>query len=457
MAFELPNLPNFNVQPIQTPNPLDTYGKALQLKALMGQQQLLPLQVEQEQEKARQAQIQTTTQELQLKTMQGVNKYWSNPDQFAPTDEEASGGFGPVSKALPQGVHPDRLASLLGVESSDPIMTQIRGMMKAGVPFPGAIAEAQNTLAFRKNVYALGEEQQKMLGTSLDKLKSIAAPILAETDANKKQTLLDQAKPGLMEWGSFDPSIGQVVPSLNAGNFDAFANRLGAEADALAVGKAKAEKTAAEQKIVPPGGMSQEQAGEAAKTIAVETNPQVQAGKVAVAKAEATAREQVQAQMLPLLEQIRQQFGNQKDARDKIESTVLKPYQDKMTDIQMARSAISQAQDNPVAARAAIFKMVGVAQPTGSHRVLPMEFTAFKYPGGITDQVRQKFNDFLTGEPWTPEIAQAANAFIDAQQGAQQKQLGAGIDNVNSLYGTSVGQGLKPQKNFFQNFGGTQR
>src|SRR5215469_1771980 len=99
--------------------------------------------------------------------------------------------------------------------------------------------------------------------------------------------------------------------------------------------------------------------------------------------------------MEPLRLQIQQQFANQKDARDKIETSVLKPFQDKMTDVNMARTAITQAGDNPVAARAAVFKMVGVAQPTGSHRVLPMEFAAFKYPGGITDQIQQKFNDFL--------------------------------------------------------------
>jgi hypothetical protein len=87
--------------------------------------------------------------------------------------------------------------------------------------------------------------------------------------------------------------------------------------------------------------------------------------------------------------------------------------------------------------------MIGVSQPTGSHRVLPAEITAFRYPGGVTDQVVERFNNFLKGEPWTPEIAAAANSFIDGQAGAASQMLNSGIDNTNKLYGTNVGTALK--------------
>ena len=315
-------IPNFTVNPPQIPNAMDQASNVMRLKMLMGQQQMLPYQMEQQQAAAQSAQVEAAMKELQLKTMQGVNAYWSNPDKYQPSEEENQGNFKSVAAPAPvsgpitapaagtttsaQGVPPDRLATLLGVQSDDPIMTQIRGMMKAGVPFPGAIAEAQNTLNFRKGVASMNEEQQKVLGTSLSNLKTIAAPILAETDANKKQALIDQARPGLMEWAKFDPSVAQIIPGLNAGNFDAFANRVGAEVEALGVTKAKLENTktaseaaGAQQKIIPPGAaMSPEQAAEANKQIAVETNPEIQANKIATAKAEGISRANIEAAMM---------------------------------------------------------------------------------------------------------------------------------------------------------------
>ncbi|HET8823493.1 MAG TPA: hypothetical protein VFM77_00065, partial [Terriglobales bacterium] len=76
-----------------------------------------------------------------------------------------------------------------------------------------------------------------------------------------------------------------------------------------------------------------------------------------------------------------------------------------------------------------------------------------------TDRVKEKFNNFLKGEPWTPEISQAANAFIDGQAGAAQQSLNSGIDNTNKLYGTSVGTQLKsesPNQGWGSQFGGTR-
>jgi len=148
--------------------------------------------------------------------------------------------------------------------------------------------------------------------------------------------------------------------------------------------------------------------------------------------------------MEPLKLQIQQQFADQKDARDKIETSVLKPFQDKMSDITMARNAVAQAMDNPVSARAATFKMIGVAQPTGSHRVIPAEIAAFKYPGNVAQRSVEAFNDFLLGKPFTPEAVSAMNSFIDGQEQAAKTTLGSGIGNVNKLYNTNVGTGLIP-------------
>ena len=221
MPVSIPSLPNYNVAPPPAQNPLEQYGKMLQLRALSGQvqqqQQLQPLQVQQAQGSVEAQNLENQQRQIALKTQQAQNTYWSNPSQFQTT--APTGG--------------DQLAKMLGVADDDPILGMVRGQMKAGVPGNVAIGDAKATLEFRQNVSKATEDQQKVLGDAHDKLQQIAAPILAETDPTKKAALIEQARPGLTEWANFDPSIKPIIPQLSAQNFDAFANRLGAEQSAM--------------------------------------------------------------------------------------------------------------------------------------------------------------------------------------------------------------------------------
>jgi hypothetical protein len=226
MAFQLPTgIPDLGtnasrISP-QMPNALEQYGKMLQLRQLAGniqqQQQMNPLQVQQAQEATTQAQIETQQKQLALKTQQAQNAYWSNPQQFQ-------------TSAPPQG---DQLARMLGVAEQDPILDMVRGQMKAGVPGPAAIADAKTTLQFRQTAATASQEQQKVLDDAWKHASQILAPIVAEPDQTKRQAMLEQAKPGLTEWSSFDPSLGPVIGQLNAQNVAAFANRIGAEQEAV--------------------------------------------------------------------------------------------------------------------------------------------------------------------------------------------------------------------------------
>ncbi|MCU1338848.1 MAG: hypothetical protein JWO19_4429 [Bryobacterales bacterium] len=227
MAFELPALPNFSAAVPQTQSPLDQYGKMLQLKALMGQQQMLPLQVQAEQERVKGQQLQNQTSQIELNAKKAYNAYWSNPDKF----QSDSSDF----------PHNDTFATMLGVSSDDPLMGILRGQIKAGVPADHAFADAKNTLQIRQEASKATQEQQSVLKNSFEQLREIAAPILAEKDATKKQTLIDAAAPGLARWAKFDPSLAQIIPQLHAGNFDAFANRIGAEEKAMGFTKATAD------------------------------------------------------------------------------------------------------------------------------------------------------------------------------------------------------------------------
>lgn len=217
MAFQLPTQPNYNVAPPQVQSPLEQYGKMLQLKSLSGQVAMQPLREQEAQQDVQTKSLENQQREIALKTQQAQNTYWSNPTQF--------------QTGAPQGG--DQLAKMLGVADDDPVLGMVRGQMKAGVPGNAAIADAKATLEFRQSASKATQEQQKILDDSHAKLQELAAPILAESDPTKKAALIEQARPGFAEWATFDPSIKPIIPQLTAQNFDAFANRLGAEQGAL--------------------------------------------------------------------------------------------------------------------------------------------------------------------------------------------------------------------------------
>jgi hypothetical protein len=200
---------------------MEQYGKMLQLKQLNGQiqqqQQMQPLQLQEAQADVTQKQQANQAQALQLKTSQALNDYWTNPQKFQST-------------APAEG---DQFGKMLGVAEDDPLLGMVRGMMKAGVPGQAAIAEGAHTLTFRQDMAKATQEQQKVIDDAWTHLRTLAAPITAETDPGKKATLLQQALPGIAQWAKYDPSLGPIIPKLNPQNFDAFVGRIGGEQDAL--------------------------------------------------------------------------------------------------------------------------------------------------------------------------------------------------------------------------------
>lgn len=427
MAFQLPGLPNLTANIPQT-DPVEQAARVAQLRNMMSEQALrqalAPSQIQQAQAQAQQAQQSAELQRIQLQDSQVMSDWLKNGDATA-----APGDFSMR----------DNIATFTGIGKDDSMMGILTGLAKRGMSGPGLLAQAQAMLQ-RRTEYNKGTEEEQTIRKNDHLYWQEALAELHNAPEDQRSPLLAAKLPLLIENSKSDPVLQAAAKGL-AGHperIDQVFNAVNGDIAALGLRKAGAEATEAEQKVINPAtGVSPAQTSELAK------EKLEQPLKEQLTRIEATAREQVQASMLPLMEDIRQQYANQKDARDKIDSTVLKPYQDKLTDITTARAAIAQADSNPIAARAAIFKMVGVAQPSGSHRVLPMEFTSFKYPGGIVDRVKEHFNDFLKGEPWTPDIAEAANAFISGQEAAAQTNLNSGIDRTNKLYGTNVGRGLQ--------------
>lgn len=224
MAIAIPAAPNYNVTPPQLPNPIAQQTALANLANMKSEsalrQQLAPLDVQEAQQRVQQQTTANQVSQLQLQTMNAQNAYWSNPEQYAVDDPKAQPGN-------------DKIATLLGVAADDPILAMVHGQMKAGVPGNAAIADAKATLDFRQNVAKATQDQQKVLDDAHSHMAKIAAPILAEQDPAKKAQMIQDAMPGIAEWAKFDPSIAQNIKNLNVQNFDAFANRLGAEQDAL--------------------------------------------------------------------------------------------------------------------------------------------------------------------------------------------------------------------------------
>jgi hypothetical protein len=166
-----------------------------------------------------------------------------------------------------------------------------------------------------------------------------------------------------------------------------------------------------------------------------------QAGAVEGAKA--AAQFPYQKQLEQLRQQTSLQLSTNKDAQDKIEQSVLKPYEDKMTSIAQLQSTVQQAsQGNVTAARGVALKLIGVTNPEGTKRYNEAEAERMISQGNVPERIKGTLKNLLTGDNWTDKMQQDMLAFGDAQAGVAKANLNRGIANVNRLYGTNVGQGL---------------
>lgn len=227
---------------VQQPDILGNYAKMVSLKNMLAQSKEIPLDLQIKQQQLDQTKALAPAQQQQataaassaaskaaldaiaLKSQQAQLAYWTNPDQF---------DSGPSESAQ----NDYRVERMLGIDPSDPLAATVRGQMKAGVDPNTAFADAKNILDFRSSNAKLSQDQQGALKTATDNLDKITAPIVAETDPQKRAEMLANAKPQLAAWAQtvsgVAPHMGQVVAQLNPDNIEAFSNYIGAEGDAL--------------------------------------------------------------------------------------------------------------------------------------------------------------------------------------------------------------------------------
>jgi hypothetical protein len=128
---------------------------------------------------------------------------------------------------------------------------------------------------------------------------------------------------------------------------------------------------------------------------------------------------------------------------------VLKPFEEKMSQVSELQSAVQQAaKGNVTAARAVLLKLIGVTNPDGTKRYNEPEATRLMQQGNIPQRVAGTVKNLLTGDQWTGKMQSDMLSFAGAQADVARGNLNRGIGNVNRLYNTNVGGGL------LQNSGG---
>jgi hypothetical protein len=343
----------------------------------------------------------------------------------------------------------------------------LKNGLKQGVG-PGSYNTIAQTLAETQKKYADAGDAVLKLGSSLHEHIGDQLQNIQNAKPEDKLAVQTQAKKNATDWVNNTPGVPpamrqSMLQQIAAIPDDAY---LGDDKLSALIGSNKLQSGLVED------GLKRSQANEAnarAGQINAQQSPNsplfaptpaaialgnfpgataIQANEVQQAGAKAGAAAKAEQPYKLQLEQIRQQVGQQlsvnKDARDKIEANVLKPYEEKQNDINAASSAINQAAaGNVAAARASLYKLIGVSQPTGTHRVMPAEVEGFSGMGGIPQRVKGSIANALSGDPWTPEMTADIKSFLGAQKGVADENLNRGIDNVNKLYNTSVGGGLQ--------------
>lgn len=285
MAFELPALPNFNVAPPQIPSSLDQYGKMLQLKSLLGQQQLLPYQVQEAQQKTQQNDLALQQQKLELQSQQAMMKAWSDPkflETVTSSDPAKVNGLGfdpdGMTKALiTQGVLPKDALAMTNqfVERSQKMAETAKAQAQTGEALASTQAKGYSVLA-------------DVLGGVLDAPAAKAGDLFAQV----KQSLVNNPK----KFAGVHPQDLANVYNADLEHLPMIATAMGLDARLADFHKSKAEAAKAAQGVIPAnGGFSPDVQQQVAKDVAVATNPEIQAGKVAVSEAEGRARANVEA------------------------------------------------------------------------------------------------------------------------------------------------------------------
>lgn len=287
MAFQLPPLPSFQIQP---PDVFGSAQKMMQLKALMGQQQF-----EQQQ---RPMQLQQMQQQLEASSLQNQKAQQELDSEKALQKAIAGGAFTKYAGVdTPDGSGFDAGKAFQDLIANNPSILPDHASRAVN----SILDIAKNQAEIRKTQGQAGEAQQNIRAKTLDQVAAKLGSI-GDMPADKATEALEDFKNDLVKNRSAYPGLTQLEAAhLYATTLDhlgAAEQLMGLEGKIAEFHKTKSAAAKEAQGVIPPGQtMSPDTQQQVSKDVAVATDPRIQAGKVAVAESEGRARALVEQQM----------------------------------------------------------------------------------------------------------------------------------------------------------------
>src|SRR5258708_16492438 len=226
MAFQLPNLPNFNVQQPPAFDPLAQQQKQATLSGVMDEnalrKQLAPLQVQEQAEKAKQMAIQTQVAQQEQQSQAAMVKAWSDPE----FSKKITGGD--KSDASGLGFDPDAMTQELisrGVMPKDALaMTQEwvkRSQTIAGTQKDIAQTGEANASIRQKTLKQVGDALGAIQGKTVEKaqeaLEAFKQRLVRDPKAFPGLTQDEMAHLYSMDLTHLGPAAGtmEIQPQIN--------------------------------------------------------------------------------------------------------------------------------------------------------------------------------------------------------------------------------------------------
>jgi len=233
MPLQLGPVPDFNVKIPAMPNPLDQAAKAAQLKALLSEnsarQTLLPLQVQEQQQRVQQETTANQLAQMKLASTQARVKAWSDPDFV-------DSFMGSSNSALENS---------LGFSPGFDPMKMIKGEVSRGVHPDDAMAEAASFLELSKNLSAKTKDDLANYKAAHEQAANILAPVM-DMKASEAGPAFQAAKQKIATIPGLDPQDAQFVLQSTLDHLPALVQRLGIAGQLADYHKAQADASAAQ-------------------------------------------------------------------------------------------------------------------------------------------------------------------------------------------------------------------
>lgn len=126
-----------------------------------------------------------------------------------------------------------------------------------------------------------------------------------------------------------------------------------------------------------------------------------------------------------------QAFSNQQTAEGRKAAA---PHLSEINDAKEQQAQMEQllsGKMNPASQTAAMFKMIGLEQPSGTHRIMPAEIEGIEHLGGLSDRLKQKLLSWKEGDRFSPDMIPDV---LSTAKILSQTKLKTANDNLASNY-----------------------